>query len=67
MAWHAAIQSLLILFLVCLHSEEEIGRVGAADTLSPTAANASRPLYSDWKSNKQIIDLNVSLRQTLGG
>lgn len=40
----------------------------SADTLShiyPTAANASRPLYSDWKSNKQIIDLNLSLHQTL--
>lgn len=51
-----------------------VGGVGwgcsSADTLRhiyPTAANASRPLYSDWKSNKQIIDLNVSLHQTLGG
>lgn len=42
----------------------------SADTLShiyPTAANASRPLNSDWKSNKQIIDLNVTLHQTSGG
>lgn len=46
------------------------GAGSSADTLShiyPTADNASRPLYSDWKSNKQIIDLNVSLHQTLEG
>lgn len=47
------------------------GGWGAQQTHSrhvyPTAANASRPLYSDWKSNKQIIDLNVSLHQTSGG
>lgn len=24
-------------------------------------------LYSDWKSNKQIIDLNVGLQYTSGG
>lgn len=34
---------------------------------TPTAANVRRPLYSDWKSNKQIIHLNVSLQRTSGG
>lgn len=76
MAWHTAIKSPLILFLVCLHSEDKLknqegggeGGCSSADTLShihPTAANAWRPLYSDWKSNKQIIDLKMTLHQTL--
>lgn len=46
------------------------GGGSSADTLShiyPTAANASKPLYFDWKSNKQIIYFNVRPRQTLGG
>ena len=66
--------SLSGLFTLRGRAKKSGGREGggsSADTLShiyPTAANAaSRPLYSDWKSNKQIIDLNVSLHQTLGG
>ncbi len=63
--------SLSGLFTLRGRAKKSGGRGGSsADTLSPiypTAADASWPLYSDWKSNKQIIDLNVSLQKTLGG